>query len=99
MKKLISVLGIFAALACLTGCSVFNIASGKGTVKYATFEGGFYYIKSDKGESYDLTNDEDYPSFQKDGLRVRFTVKTLDTRNFTHNWAVEQAEILSIEEL
>jgi hypothetical protein len=99
MKKLITPLGIFALLVCFTGCSVFNIASGKGTMRYATFEGGFYYIESDKGENYDLTNDEDYPSFQKDGLQVSFTVKTLGTKDAIHNWGAEQAVIISIEEL
>jgi len=43
---------------------------GKGTVKYLSFEGGFYGIVGDDGNHYDPLN---LPQeFRVEGLRVRF---------------------------
>lgn len=85
-------------LAVIPMCSLSNIHSGTGTIKYMTFEDGFYIIASDRGEAYDLINDEDYPSFLKDGLRVRFCVKVPEEWVSFHECG-NPAEILSIGEL
>jgi hypothetical protein len=52
-----------------------DIVSGTGTVRFFTFEGGFYAIRGDDDETYDPINLPD--GFKDDGLRVRFRARLL----------------------
>lgn len=74
---------------------------GKGTIKYLSFEGGFYGIVGDDGKHYDPLN---LPQeFRVDGLRVRFTaardhaVMTDNIVSF-HMWGYI-VRLISIEKL
>ena len=69
---------------------------GTGTVVFLSFEGGFYGIKADDGQSYDPTN---LPvEFRKDGLRVRFEAKVLSNQASFHMWGII-VEIIHIQSL
>jgi len=74
---------------------------GKGTIKYLSFEGGFYGIVGDDGKHYDPLN---LPQeFRVDGLRVRFkatrehAIMTDSIVSF-HMWGYI-VKLLSIEKL
>ena len=56
-----------------SGTALGPVASGTGTIRYASIEGGFYLIVSDRGRQYDPVRLD--PSFQRDGLRVSFVVR------------------------
>ena len=73
-----------------------NIVSGTGTITFLNFEGGFYGIVSDNGDSYDPVNLA--REFQVDGLRVRFEVRILQGVLSIHAWG-KCVSILSIEKL
>jgi hypothetical protein len=60
-----------------------RLIHGKGTVKYLSFEGGFYGIVGDDGEHYDPINMPQ--EFKVDGLRVRFTANITDYVDY-HAW-------------
>jgi len=67
--------------------------SGSGTIRFLDVEGGFYGILGDSGERYlPLTMPDE---FQKDGLRVRFTVKPRSDVATVFQWGtvVEIVEI------
>lgn len=67
----------------------------KGTVKYLSFEGGFYGIVGDDGRHYDPLNMPQ--EFRVDGLRVRFTANK--TGNVSvHMWG-HVVKLDSIEKL
>jgi hypothetical protein len=68
---------------------------GKGTVKYLSFEGGFYGIVGDDGKNYDLINMPQ--EFKVDGLRVQFTANLTDYLSF-HMWGYV-VKLFSIERL
>jgi len=70
--------------------------SGKGTVKFLDFEGGFYGIISDNGENYDPINLS--KEFQVDGLRVRFDARKRDNMASFHMWGTI-IEIINIERI
>ena len=74
---------------------------GKGTVKYLSFEGGFYGIVGDDGKHYDPLN---LPQeFKQDGLRVWFKAErgqAIMTDNIAtfHMWGYI-VRLVSIEKL
>jgi len=69
---------------------------GVGTVRYLSFEGGFWGIESDDGAHYDVGS---VPrEFQVDGLRVRFSVNLAHDTLSYHMWG-QVAELVSIEKL
>jgi len=70
--------------------------SGKGTVKFLDFEGGFYGIISDNGENYDPINLS--KEFKVDGLRVRFDAKKQEDMASFHMWGTI-IEIINIERI
>jgi hypothetical protein len=69
--------------------------SGTGTIRFLSFEGGFYGIVSDDGKHYDPSNLS--PEFQVNGLRVKFVVSILHVATY-HMWGVP-VWILHIEKL
>ena len=72
-----------------------KLIQGTGTVKYQSFEGGFYGIVGDNGMNYDPPN---LPQeFKVDGLRVQFTAKPTDYASF-HMWG-KVIELFSIQSL
>ncbi len=78
-----------------TSAQIEENISGTGTVRYATIEGGFYYIASDDGENYDPYNT--LPTeFRIDGLRVRFEVITKPSFGGVHMFGTI-VDIISIE--
>jgi len=73
-----------------------GIISAEGTVKYLSFEGGFYGIVADDGTRYDPG--ESLPEkFKRDGLRVRF--KARPKEGFTIRMWGRLIEIEEIEEI
>ena len=67
-----------------------------GTVKYLSFEGGFYGIISDDNKNYDPLNLA--KEFQKDGLRIMFKfIEKKEMASF-HMWGMI-IEITEIKEL
>lgn len=68
----------------------------KGTVKYLSFEGGFYGIVGDDGKHYDPLNLP--PEFRVDALRVRFTAIVTDPVVSFHMWGCI-VKLVSIERL
>jgi hypothetical protein len=67
-----------------------------GTVKFLSFEGGFYGIVADNGAEYDPLN---LPAgFAVDGLRVRFEGKERPDKASLHMWGIV-FEITKIERL
>jgi len=73
--------------------------TGTGTISFVDIEGGFFAIQSDDGAKYDPTGslDED---FQKDGLRVRFSLQPKEGVMTTRMWGtpVDVEEIERIED-
>lgn len=68
----------------------------KGTVKYLSFEGGFYGILAESGAEYDPLN---LPAeFAVDGLRVKFDGKERPDKGSVHMWGIA-FEITKIERL
>jgi hypothetical protein len=67
----------------------------KGTVKYLSFEGGFYGIVGDDGKNYDPLNMSQ--EFGVDGLRVRFTANRTGKVS-VHMWG-HVVKLASIEKL
>lgn len=61
-----------------------NQISTTGTVRFQEIEGGFWGIVADDGRKFDALNLE--PSFQKEGLRVRFEAKPETDRMSTRMW-------------
>lgn len=58
----------------------------QGTVRYLSFEGGFYGIAADSGANYDPLN---LPAeFAVDGLRVKFDGRERPDRGSLHMWGV-----------
>jgi len=53
-----------------------KVVEGIGTVEFRDVEGGCWAIMTDTGNSYEPVGLSD--SFKEDGLRVQFTVRTLD---------------------
>lgn len=72
-----------------------RLVHGKGTVKYLSFEGGFYGIVGDDGKDYDPISMPQ--EFKVDGLRVQFTANLTDCVSF-HMWGYV-VELFSIEKL
>jgi inhibitor of cysteine peptidase len=97
MKKKLMIVGIiviFLAIG-LSGC-IENIIQGSGTIQFNDFEGGFYGIVGDDGESYDPIN---LPKeFKEDGIRVNYTLKILEDQAGIHQWGTI-VEIIKIEKI
>jgi len=72
-----------------------GLIHGKGTVRYLSFEGGFYGIVGDDGKNYDPTNMPQ--EFKADGLRVQFTANLTDHASY-HMWGYV-VKLISIEKL
>lgn len=72
-----------------------GLIHGKGTVKYLSFEGGFYGVVGDDGKNYDPINMPQ--EFKVDGLRVQFTANLTDYLSF-HMWGYV-TKLFSIERL
>ena len=66
----------------------FPLISGKGTVRFLEFEGGFWGIIGDDGGKYDIyLFDSFFPEgFQVNGLRVQFSGYRLDSGSPMHMW-------------
>jgi hypothetical protein len=87
------VIGAFALLTQFTKND--GLIHGKGTVKYLSFEGGFYGIVGDDGKNYDPINMPQ--EFKVDGLRVQFTANLTHYLSF-HMWGYV-VKLFSIEKL
>jgi len=72
-----------------------GLIHGKGTVRYLSFEGGFYGIVGDDGKNYDTINMPQ--EFKVDGLRVQFTANLTDYLSY-HMWGYI-VKLISIEKL
>ncbi len=97
MNKQIMIIGIIVILLMvgLSGCTE-NIIRGSGVIQFNDFEGGFYGIVGDEGETYDPIN---LPSeFQEDGIRVKYSLKILEDQANIHQWGT-MVEIISIEKI
>ncbi|QYZ78192.1 hypothetical protein E2N92_01470 [Methanofollis formosanus] len=70
--------------------------TGTGTVTYIDLEGGFYGIVAADGARY-LPLDLDR-TFEKDGLKVRFTVEPAEDTMTIQQWGTP-VHIVSIEEI
>ncbi|MCX6565266.1 MAG: hypothetical protein NTW38_02395 [Candidatus Aminicenantes bacterium] len=68
----------------------------KGTIKYLSFEGGFYGIVADNGDCYDPIGLPE--EFKKDRLRVKFDGKIREDMASYHMWGVI-FEITRIEKI
>jgi len=65
-----------------------DMIDGTGTVKYLSFEGGFYGIVTDNNKFKNLDPINLPLEFRKDGLRVRFKAKIrYDAASF-HMWGI-----------
>jgi len=73
--------------------------TGTGTISFVDIEGGFFAIQSDDGAKYDPTGSLD-KDFQKDGLRVRFSLQPKEGVMTTRMWGtpVDVEEIERIED-
>ena len=101
--KLVVIVMIIGVVFVLTGASALptqftnddGLIHGLGTVKYLSFEGGFYGIVGDDGKNYDPINMPQ--EFKVDDLRVQFTA------NLTHYASVHLwgyvVNLFSIERL
>ena len=67
-----------------------------GTVRHQDIEGGFYGIVADDSTKYDVG--EIPARFQKDGLRVNFSVRPTNNGMTTRQWG-KHVELTSISEL
>ena len=86
---------LFGAFALSQFANNDGLIHGKGTVKYLSFEGGFYGIAGDDGKNYDPINMSQ--EFKVDGLRVRFTANLTDYMSY-HMWGYI-VRLISIERL
>jgi hypothetical protein len=101
--KLLAIIMIIGIVLVLVGASALStqltindgLIHGKGTVRYLSFEGGFYGIVGDDGKNYDPINMSQ--EFKVDGLRVKFTANITDYLSF-HMWGYV-VQLLSIEKL
>ena len=91
----ILLIGFVLISGCIKETKISDI-SGKGTVKFLDFEGGFYGIISDNMENYDPINLG--KEFQVDGLRVRFDAKKQENVASFHMWGTI-IEIINIERI
>jgi hypothetical protein len=78
-----------------TGCAQ-EIIEKTGTVKYFSFEGGFFGIAGDDGVNYDPINLGE--TYKKDNLKIKFKGKIRTDMMSTRNWGTI-VEISDIEEL
>lgn len=100
-SKLLVIVMIIGVAFVLIGASALStelanndgLIRGKGTVKYLSFEGGFYGIAGDDGKDYDPINMPQ--EFKVDGLRVQFTANFTDYLSF-HMWGYV-VKLFSIE--
>jgi hypothetical protein len=89
MLVLLLALGVFLSIGVSQLYAIYiieennrHIVSGKGTLVFLSFEGGFYGIISDSGEHYDLLD------FRPDiavGSQIYFGARKLDVMSF-HMW-------------
>jgi hypothetical protein len=67
-----------------------------GTIRYLSFEGGFYGIVTDDGQHFDPVNLPD--SLKEDGLRIRARVERMRGWVSIHMWG-HLVRIITIERL
>jgi hypothetical protein len=99
--KLLAIIMMIGVVFVLIGISALltqfanndGLIHGTGTVRYLSFEGGFYGIVGDDGEHYDPLNMPQ--EFRVDGLRVQFTANLTDYVSF-HMWG-HIVKLISIE--
>lgn len=103
MRKSFWIAGVLMALAaCTPPESKFlnesQFITGTGTVVFVDMEGGFYGIKADEGDRYDVYNMP--KEFQEDGLRVRFRGRVTTNAMTTRMWgiALEVSRMESLKE-
>lgn len=75
-----------------------GLIHGNGTVKYLSFECGFYGIAGDDGRNYDPHPPDMPEEFKVDGLRVHFTAKQQGDYVCIHGWGYI-VTLFSIEKL
>jgi len=73
-----------------------DVVSGTGTVRWFSFEGGFFAIQGDDGVTYDPVDLAE--EFRRDGLRVRYRVRIREDMAGFH-MAGPIVEILEISRL
>ncbi|HEX6750323.1 MAG TPA: hypothetical protein VF092_23720 [Longimicrobium sp.] len=97
-----SVLGLLLALG---GCDRLvlgtvdrdgDVVSGTGTVRWYSFEGGFFAIRGDDDVTYD-PRDPLPAEFQQDGLRVRFRARILPGMSIHQAGPVVDVEQISLD--
>ena len=76
------------------GVSMFGNTTG--TVRHQDIEGGFFGIVADDSTKYDVG--ELPAAFQKDGLRVKFSLRATNNGTTTRMWG-KRVELSSIEEI
>jgi hypothetical protein len=74
-----------------------NLVTVNGTVRFMTFEGGFWAIRGDDNVTYDPLGGVP-PAFQSEGLRVRIEARRRNDMASVH-MAWPMVEIISITKL
>jgi hypothetical protein len=77
--------------------SVLDVVRVDGTVRFMTFEGGFWAVRGDDNMTYDPVSGLP-AAFQIDGLRVRLQAKRLSDTGTIH-MAGPVVEIITISRL
>lgn len=98
-----SAFALFLLVAALTACRQAvapddpNMVRVNGTVRFMSFEGGFWAVRGDDNVTYDPI-DGLAPAFQTEGLRVRLEAKRRNDMASVH-MAGPIVEIISISKL
>ncbi len=103
-KYILASFGIISIVTLILGLSVYannqdynnedkQYIITSGTIRYLTFEGGFYGIAGDDGVNYDPINLPD--NFMMDGLRIFLTAIKREGYSY-HMWGII-IEIISIQ--
>ncbi|MFX0017469.1 MAG: hypothetical protein ACFFAK_05495 [Promethearchaeota archaeon] len=99
-KYILISFGIISIVTLILGLSVYANNQDKqyiitsGTIRYLTFEGGFYGIAGDDGVNYDPINLPD--NFRIDGLKVFLTAIIREGLYSYHMWGII-IEIINIQ--
>jgi len=98
LALVMSILLVLSTFLFILLCHEYGVpVSGTGTIRYLSFEGGFYGIYSDDGKRYDPAGGLP-EEFQVDGTRVEFTVLSLEYMMSSRMWG-EIVRILDIRKL
>ncbi len=101
MKTILKIFLFVPSLLCFVNCSsaqpeYSEVRFASGTVKYLSFEGGFYGIVTDDNRTLDPINMP--KEFQVDGKRVFVKYHSKNEGVSFHMWG-EMIEIIEIREL